>query len=99
MRDDLSEAERFNDPGRASKARAETDFITAELAAAYGVRAHARARNEESEKARKTVANRIRTVLTKIKSVHPSLWRHLFTTLKTGTFCSYNPEKPTAWAL
>lgn len=99
LRDEMEEAERFNDPTRIGKARAEIDFITMELATAYGVGQHARARSEEVEKARKTIANRIRTVLTKIQRVHPVLWRHLSTTLKTGTFCSYTPEKPMNWDL
>jgi hypothetical protein len=97
LRDELEEAERFNDSDRATKVRAEIDFITTELTATYGVSAHARTRSADAEKARKTVTNRIRTVLTKIQKVHPALWRHLSTALKTGTFCSYNPEKPITW--
>jgi len=97
LRDEVEEAERFNDPTRIGKAHAEIDFITTELATAYGVGQHARARSEEVEKARKALTNRIRTVLAKIQRLHPGLWRHLSTTLKTGTFCSYNPEKPTIW--
>jgi hypothetical protein len=31
--------------------------------------------------------------------MHLPLWRHFFAALKTGTFCSYNPEHPTAWEL
>jgi tetratricopeptide (TPR) repeat protein len=59
----------------------------------------ARHRTREAEKGRKAVTNRIRNALTKIQRVHPKLWRHLFTTIKTGTFCSYTPEKPTFWEL
>ena len=97
LREELAEAKRFNDSGRARTLRIELDFLTAELAAAYGAGTHARRRNEDTEKVRKTVTHRIRTVLTKIKKVHPSLWRHLHVSLKTGTFCSYNPEKLTDW--
>jgi tetratricopeptide (TPR) repeat protein len=97
LREELAEAERFNDSGRARTLRIELDFLTTEVAAAYGASTHTRRRNEDTEKVRKTVAHRIRTVLTKIKKVHPSLWRHLHVSLKTGTFCSYNPEKLTDW--
>ncbi|MBM4256844.1 MAG: hypothetical protein FJ147_13230 [Deltaproteobacteria bacterium] len=50
-----------------------------------------------SERIRKTVANRLCTALTKIKKIHPTLWRRLFGALKTGKACSYNPEKPMEW--
>lgn len=63
----------------------------------YRVHQSPRHRDGEIEKARKTVTNRIRTALNKIKRVHPALWRHLFASLKTGAFCSYTPEKPTTW--
>ncbi len=99
LREELTEAERFNDSGRASALRSEIDFLTTELAAAYGTAAHTRRRNEDTEKVRKTITHRMRTVLTKIKKAHPSLWRHLHVSLKTGTFCSYTPEKPTNWDL
>jgi tetratricopeptide (TPR) repeat protein len=97
LREELAEAERFNDSGRVRTLQIELDFLTREVAAAYGANTYARRRNEDTEKVRKTVTHRIRTVLTKIKRVHPSLWRHLHVSLKTGTFCSYNPEKFTDW--
>src|SRR5581483_10420764 len=97
LREELGEAERFNDPARVSKLRNEIDFLTHELTAAYGTESHARKRNEDVEKVRKTVTHRIRTALLKIKKAHPPLWRHLFAALKTGTFCSYSPEKLTKW--
>jgi tetratricopeptide (TPR) repeat protein len=62
-----------------------------------GMGHHARERDAETEKARKAVAHRIRTVLTKLQRIHPVLWRHLFASLKTGTFCSYNPPQPITW--
>jgi tetratricopeptide (TPR) repeat protein len=99
LREELTEAERFNDSGRISSLRSEIDYLTTELAAAYGTATHTRKRNDDTEKVRKTITHRIRTVLTKIKKVHPSLWRHLYASLKTGTFCSYTPEKPTDWDL
>lgn len=97
LHEELEEAERFNDPDRAAKARVEIDFLTQELTAAYGVRGQARRSSSEREKIRKAVTNAMRTSLTKIRDEHPALWRHLFSSLKTGTFCSYNPEQPTTW--
>lgn len=96
---EMEEAERFNDPARATKAQAEINFITGELAAAYGVRGHARNTHDAAEKTRKAVTNRIRAALAQIQKQHPALWRHLFAAIKTGTFCSYRPEHQTLWEL
>lgn len=94
---ELQEAEAWCDAMRATKAREEMDLLTAELANAYGSVRHARSRNEDAEKARKAVTNRIRDALAKLQKTHPLLWQHLFTSLKTGTFCSYQPTQPTPW--
>jgi hypothetical protein len=99
LRSELVEAEQLNDMGRMSTLRAEEHFLTQELTTAYGIGHHARAKSEAVEKARKAVAYRIRSALEKIKKANPTLWRHLFITIKTGVFCSYNPERPTTWQL
>jgi hypothetical protein len=54
---------------------------------------------DPSERAGKAVANRIRDVLARVNVAHPSLGRHLRNSVRTGTFCSYQPERPTAWNL
>ncbi|NOT55801.1 MAG: AAA family ATPase [Deltaproteobacteria bacterium] len=97
LQDEREEAERFNDSGRAAHVQAEIVFIQRELAAAYGLSAHARSSTNAVEKVRKAVTNRIRASLTQIQKAHPALWRHLFTTVKTGTFCSYHPAPPVEW--
>ena len=99
LREELEEATRFNDPARAAKAQAEIEFITNELAAAYGVRGHARRREEDVEKIRKAVTNSLRNSLAKLRTAHPALWRHLFATVKTGTFCVYMPDQPIEWEM
>jgi tetratricopeptide (TPR) repeat protein len=97
LRSELAEAEQLNDLGRITILRNEAHVLTQELSTAYGVRFHARTSSSEIEKARKAVAYRIRAALAKIKKAHPPLWRHLFVSIKTGVFCSYNPEKPISW--
>lgn len=99
LRLELAEAEQGNDLGRIAALHAEEHFLTQELSAAYGVGHHARTSSGEIEKARKAVAYRIRAALEKIKKANPTLWRHLFITVKTGVFCSYNSEKPITWQL
>jgi hypothetical protein len=93
----LDEAERFNDPARATTARAEIDFLTAQLATAYGMGRRARKGADTNEKVRKAVTKCLRTSLARIQQAHLPLWRHLHTALKTGTFCAYTPEPPITW--
>jgi hypothetical protein len=88
----LDEAERFSDPARAATARAEIDFLTAELATAYGLGRRARNGADTNEKVRKAVTKCLRTG--DIQQAHLPLWRHLHTALKTGTCCAYTPEPP-----
>jgi hypothetical protein len=42
---------------------------------------------------------RIRSAIRKAIAVHPSLGRHLENSVRTGTYCTYAPEKPLDWAL
>jgi hypothetical protein len=37
------------------------------------------------------------TILARIQRQHPALGRHLSVTIKTGLFCSYNPERSISW--
>lgn len=97
LQDELEEAERFNDTGRAGRAQDEIEHITGELTAAYGFAGKPRMSNEPVEKLRKAVTNRIRDQVGKIRKVHPTLGQHFGNSLKTGTFCAYQPEKPTDW--
>ena len=95
---ELDEAEQHNDLARIAHLQAEWDTLSTELAGAYGMGSHAHANKSQTvEKTRKAVASRIRDTLNKIKAEHPHLWRHLFSSIKTGVFCSYQPEQPIDW--
>ena len=52
-----------------------------------------------SERARVAVTKRIRASMQKIAAHHPSLGRHLATTIKTGQICVYvpDPTRPVVW--
>jgi class 3 adenylate cyclase len=51
------------------------------------------------ERLRKAVSARIRESLARIRREHADLGRHLTNSVRTGTRCSYRPERPTAWRL
>jgi hypothetical protein len=97
----LTEAERCNDEGRASAARAEMDFIATELAAAVGLGGRDRRAASAAERARLTVTKRIRDALARIGRRHAPLGEHLARTLRTGLLCAYVPDSdpPPRWSL
>jgi CheY-like chemotaxis protein len=99
LREALEEAQRCRDLARATNIQAEIDWIATELAAAYGLGDRVRKSADSSERARKAVTNRIKDTLSRIQHTHPCLWQHLVNSIRTGAFCVYTPEQPTAWQL
>jgi hypothetical protein len=90
----VDDAEAGGDPERAARAREELEFIARELAAAYGLGGAARRLDDPAERARKAVRNRIRDALARIEASQPALGRHLRASIRTGSFCSCQPERP-----
>jgi hypothetical protein len=86
-----------DDPQQAAEAREELEFIARELAGAYGLRGTPRRLDDPAERARTAVRNRIRDAVARIEVSQPALGRHLRASIRTGTFCSYQPEQPVAW--
>jgi hypothetical protein len=99
LRDELDEAERFNDPARASRARREMEFLGDELARAVGLGGRDRRAASAAERARINVTRTIAAVLKRIAAASPALGEHLGATVRTGYFCSYTPDprKPIVW--
>jgi hypothetical protein len=96
---DLAEAEADNDTGRITRARAERDALLAQLSSALGLGGRARAVGDPNERARKAVTQRIKDAIARIEREHDGLARHLSRSVRTGTFCSYEPEEPVDWVL
>ena len=99
LQGEIDEADAAHDSSRAELAREELDQIVEHLSAALGLGGRARQLGSPSERARSAVTWRIRNAIRKIASVHPRLGRHLENSVRTGTFCVYEPETPTEWAL
>jgi predicted ATPase len=97
LRGIVEEAEAGGDDERKARARQELEFIEHELAAAYGLSGTARRLADPAERARKAVTNRIRDAVSRIEAKHPALGRHLRTSIRTGTFCCYEPERTVPW--
>lgn len=98
LRMDLKEAERFNDLTRAEQARHEMDALAEQLASAVGLGGRNRRIGSETERARSAVTKRIKSSIRRIGKSIPSLGGHFATRVKTGYFCSYNPQPDPAVA-
>jgi tetratricopeptide (TPR) repeat protein len=96
---ELQEAEEFNDSGRAASAKAEIEFLARELSSALGLTGRSRKSASSAERARLTVTKAIRSAVKKVAENDPALGRHLEARLKTGTYCSYqpDPDSPVTW--
>jgi tetratricopeptide (TPR) repeat protein len=92
LREELDEAERFNDGERAARARREIEFLGDELARAVGLGGRERRAASAAERARVNVTRTIGAVLKRIAAVSPALGQHLAATVRTGYFCSYMPD-------
>ncbi len=99
LRDEMEQAERFNDPGRAGRARVEMEFIQAEVAAAVGLGGRDRKSASHTERTRLAVTKAIKAALGRIRHADPELGRHLTLSIQTGYFCAYRPRNPVAWRL
>ena len=93
---DLAEAAEWNDTERASRIRAEKDFLVRELAAATGLGGRPRQLGSESERARLNVTRAIRTAIDRIREHAPDAAAHLDQAVRTGSRCCYAPPAPPA---
>ena len=91
----------MGDTDRTERARSEREFIARELAAAVGLGGRDRVAASASERARVNVTRAVKATLARIAKHSPALGRHLEKTVKTGTYCSYEPDPriPVNWQL
>ncbi len=101
LQEEIDEADSFNDPERAARAREELSFLARELAGAVGLHGRDRKTGSDAERARVNVTRAIRTALKRVSEHDPVLGRRLGAAIRTGTFCVYEPapgEEP-VWDL
>lgn len=101
LRGEVAEADSWNDPERASRAREELEALAEELTGAVGLSGRDRRSATSAERARVSVTRAIRNAIGRLEETNPALARHLDNSVRTGTFCSYAPEPRVAvrWAL
>ena len=98
-REELEEAKKLGNVERAEHAEQEIDALTAELSRAVGLGGRNRRAASASERARQSIAKTIKSVLDRIAQSDGTLGDRLSRCIKTGTFCSYQPDPdlPIAW--
>jgi hypothetical protein len=82
------------DPARVARARAERDWLVAQLSSAAGFAGRTRAFPDQPERARVAVGKAIRRALARITEADPVIGEHLRQTVHTGVRCSYWPGLP-----
>jgi pimeloyl-ACP methyl ester carboxylesterase len=89
---ELEQARRFNDVERAARVEGELDSLTRELAGALGLGGRDRRAASDSERARASVGKALRSAMRRLDDRHPELGRHLSLAVRTGMFCTYDPD-------
>jgi hypothetical protein len=93
-----ADADAAADIERSARIAAERDALVEALTQAYGLGGRVRRTGSAAERARTAVTARIRDAIRRISGAHPDLGRHLSRSVRTGTFCSYDPDQPVRWS-
>lgn len=99
LQEEIKWCEDNNDLTRTSTLQKEYDEIVDHLSSSLGLGGKARKVQDPIDKARSAITWRIRNAIQKIEKENPELGKHLSLSIKTGIFCSYNPEKPIQWII
>jgi AAA ATPase domain len=99
LREELEEAKALGKVERAEQAEHEIEALTRELSRAVGLGGRNRRAASASERARQNVTKTIKAVLERIAHNEAALGDIFSRCVKTGTFCSYQPDPdfPIAW--
>ena len=99
LHEELDEAKETGNVDRAEQAEQEIEALTKELSRAVGLGGRNRRAASASERARQSVTKTIKAVLERIAQSDAALGDVLSRCIKTGTFCSYQPDPdfPIAW--
>ncbi|SDY98965.1 hypothetical protein SAMN05421504_108153 [Amycolatopsis xylanica] len=91
LRGDIEEADSAGDFERASRSRAELEWLANELRASTGLAGRARRFAGEPERARIAVGKAIRRALDRVAAVNPALGTLVRDAVHTGMRCCYRP--------
>jgi hypothetical protein len=92
LRSDIDEADASGDLEMASRRREELDLLARHITASTGLGGAPRRTNSPSERARQSVTKAIRSALQVLTDEHPALGLHLAHSVRTGRYCTYDPD-------
>jgi len=92
LRSELEEAKEQHDRGRVERLQRHIDFFAREISRSVGLFGHSRRSDTPAERARVNVSRAINAAIRRLARVHATAGEHLDRSIKTGTFCSYNPD-------
>jgi len=97
--EDIEHARAVGDAEREAQADAERDFLLRELSRAVGLGGRERRAGSASERARVAATRAMRQAIARINDHHHALGEHLQCTIRTGTYCAYEPDPrvPLRW--
>src|SRR6202790_5395301 len=99
LREELEEAKELGKVERADQTEQEIEALTKELSRAVGLGGRNRRAASASERARQSITKTIKAVVERIVQSDAALGDILSRCVKTGNFCSYQPDPdfPIAW--
>lgn len=96
---EADDADATGDAERSARLAAERDALLSALTTAYGLGGRARRMGSPAERARTAVTTRIRDTIRRIAQADPDLGEHLARSVRTGTFCVYDPVTSVHWSV
>ncbi len=99
QRDEVATAEAQNDVGRAAAALEQVERLTARIAGRLGLGDGRAPEAALANRARQRVAKAVARAMGTVAQHHAALGHHLRTSIRTGVFCSYDPDptRPVRW--
>jgi hypothetical protein len=99
LRSRLDDARAFGDDCRAGQLESEIVAIAQALSDAVGLGGRDRKSASAAERARVNVTRNLKAAIARIAEVHAELGRHCNASVRTGTFCCYEPRAAVTWAV
>jgi tetratricopeptide (TPR) repeat protein len=101
VEDDIDDATRMNDPARLALAERDREYLVLELQRAVGLGGALRTTGGNAERARTAVTRSVRYAVARLAEHHPIAATHFEQRIRTGTYCSYQPDPlaPVDWVV
>ncbi|MFZ5892358.1 MAG: ATP-binding protein [Myxococcota bacterium] len=93
LREELAEAESWNDRARRERVSAELEFLQDELRRGVALGAKPRRASNAAERARVNVTKRLKGVIARVAAELPDVAHHLEASISTGISVAYRPQR------